>query len=101
MSVLLNKDSRVVTQGLGKTGQFHLQGCRDYGTQMVAGVRPGKGGLFGKIDRAVGFQEMTAMKGFNILVGTAQQSRIIQQNFRLVNALCLKIPDGVLPDGTG
>jgi succinyl-CoA synthetase alpha subunit len=44
MSVLLNKDSRVVTQGLGATGKFHLQGCREYGTQMVAGVRPGKGG---------------------------------------------------------
>jgi succinyl-CoA synthetase alpha subunit len=44
MSVLLNKDSRVVTQGLGGTGKFHLKGCRDYGTQMVAGVRPGKGG---------------------------------------------------------
>ena len=44
MSVLLNKDSRVVTQGMGGTGKFHLQGCRDYGTQMVAGVRPGKGG---------------------------------------------------------
>ena len=44
MSVLLNKDSRVVTQGLGATGKFHLKGCRDYGTQMVAGVRPGKGG---------------------------------------------------------
>ena len=44
MSVLLNKDSRVVTQGMGATGKFHLQGCREYGTQMVAGVRPGKGG---------------------------------------------------------
>lgn len=44
MSILLDNNSRVVTQGLGKTGQFHLQGCREYGTKMVAGVRPGKGG---------------------------------------------------------
>ncbi len=44
MSILLNADSKVVTQGLGATGKFHLKGCRDYGTQMVAGVRPGKGG---------------------------------------------------------
>ena len=44
MSVLLTKDSKVVTQGMGKTGIFHLKGCREYGTQMVAGVRPGKGG---------------------------------------------------------
>jgi succinyl-CoA synthetase beta subunit len=44
MSILLSKKSRVVTQGMGKTGLFHLKGCREYGTQMVAGVRPGKGG---------------------------------------------------------
>jgi len=44
MSVLLDAKSRVVTQGLGATGKFHLKGCRDYGTQMVAAVRPGKGG---------------------------------------------------------
>jgi succinyl-CoA synthetase alpha subunit len=44
MSVLLTKGSKVVTQGMGKTGIFHLKGCREYGTQMVAGVRPGKGG---------------------------------------------------------
>ena len=44
MSVLLNAESRVLTQGLGGTGKFHLKGCRDYGTKMVAAVRPGKGG---------------------------------------------------------
>lgn len=45
MSILVNKNTRVVTQGItGKTGQFHTQGCRDYGTQMVAGVTPGRGG---------------------------------------------------------
>jgi succinyl-CoA synthetase alpha subunit len=44
MSVLLSSKSRVVTQGLGGTGKFHHLGCREYGTQMVAAVRPGKGG---------------------------------------------------------
>lgn len=44
MSVLLNSKSRVLTQGLGGTGKFHLKGCRDYGTNMIAAVRPGKGG---------------------------------------------------------
>ena len=44
MSILVDKNTRVVTQGLGATGKFHLTGCRDYGTKMVAGVRPGKGG---------------------------------------------------------
>lgn len=45
MSVLVNKNTKVVTQGItGKTGQFHTRACKDYGTQMVAGVTPGKGG---------------------------------------------------------
>jgi succinyl-CoA synthetase alpha subunit len=45
MSVLVNKDTKVVTQGItGKTGMFHTRMCKEYGTQMVAGVTPGKGG---------------------------------------------------------
>jgi succinyl-CoA synthetase alpha subunit len=46
MSILVNKDSRIVVQGItGKTGLFHTRQCRDYGTQIVAGVTPGKGGI--------------------------------------------------------
>jgi len=45
VSILVNKNTKVVTQGItGSTGQFHTRACRDYGTQMVAGVTPGKGG---------------------------------------------------------
>ncbi len=45
MSVLVNKKSRVLTQGItGKSGSFHTKACREYGTNMVAGVGPGKGG---------------------------------------------------------
>ena len=45
MSILVNKQTKVVTQGItGATGQFHTRACRDYGSQMVAGVTPGKGG---------------------------------------------------------
>ncbi len=45
MSVLVGKNTKVVTQGItGKTGQFHTKACKEYGTQMVAGVTPGKGG---------------------------------------------------------
>jgi succinyl-CoA synthetase alpha subunit len=45
MSILINKNTKVITQGMtGKTGSFHTRGCRDYGTQMVAGVGPGKAG---------------------------------------------------------
>src|SRR6202165_5528870 len=45
MSILVNKNTRVLTQGTtGATGQFHTRACREYGTQMVGGVVPGKGG---------------------------------------------------------
>jgi succinyl-CoA synthetase alpha subunit len=45
VSILVDKNTRVVTQGItGATGQFHTRACKEYGTQMVAGVTPGKGG---------------------------------------------------------
>lgn len=45
MSILVNSQTRVVVQGItGKEGQFHAQQCIEYGTQVVAGVTPGKGG---------------------------------------------------------
>ena len=44
MSVLVGKGSRVLVQGMGKHGTFHAMGCRDYGTKVVGGVTPGKGG---------------------------------------------------------
>ncbi|HKD68158.1 MAG TPA: succinate--CoA ligase subunit alpha [Candidatus Binataceae bacterium] len=45
MSILVSKNTRVVTQGItGATGQLHTRACKEYGTQMVAGVVPGKGG---------------------------------------------------------
>src|SRR3546814_18943065 len=45
MSILVNKNTKVITQGMsGSTGSFHTQAALDYGTQMVAGVTPGKGG---------------------------------------------------------
>ncbi|WP_340024121.1 succinate--CoA ligase subunit alpha [Paenibacillus sp. FSL K6-1096] len=45
MSILVNKNTKVITQGItGATGLFHTKGALDYGTQMVGGVTPGKGG---------------------------------------------------------
>ncbi len=45
MSILVNKNTRVITQGItGATGLFHTKGGLEYGTQMVGGVTPGKGG---------------------------------------------------------
>ncbi|MEM7812289.1 MAG: succinate--CoA ligase subunit alpha [Planctomycetota bacterium] len=45
MSILVNGSTKVLTQGItGSAGLFHSQMCREYGTQMVGGVTPGKGG---------------------------------------------------------
>lgn len=45
MAIWVNDDTRLVVQGItGQEGEFHALGCRDYGTQVVAGVTPGKGG---------------------------------------------------------
>ena len=58
MSVLVGKSSRVLVQGMGKHGTFHALGCRDYGTKVVGGVTPGKGG--------------TKIEGFPIFDSVAQ-----------------------------
>ncbi len=47
MSILVNKNSRVIFQGItGKAGGFHASQCKAYGTNVVGGVTPGKGGEF-------------------------------------------------------
>lgn len=60
MSVLVGKKTRLLVQGMGKHGTFHAMGCRDYGTKVVGGVTPGKGGtkvegfpLFDTVEEAV------------------------------------------------
>jgi succinyl-CoA synthetase alpha subunit len=46
MSILVDQETRLVVQGLtGKEGTFHALACREYGTRVVAGVTPGKGGI--------------------------------------------------------
>jgi succinyl-CoA synthetase alpha subunit len=45
MSILINKETKVICQGItGSAGTFHTTGCAEYGTKMVGGVTPGKGG---------------------------------------------------------
>lgn len=45
MSILVDKNTRVICQGItGKAGEFHSKNCLEYGTKLVAGVTPGKGG---------------------------------------------------------
>ncbi|MCI0641821.1 MAG: succinate--CoA ligase subunit alpha [Gemmataceae bacterium] len=44
MSILVDKSTRLLVQGMGKAGTFHAIQCREYGTNVVGGVSPGKGG---------------------------------------------------------
>ena len=63
MSILVNKNTRVICQGINGSGggAFHTRGCLDYGTKMVGGTSPGKGGtkdanglpVFDTVDQAV------------------------------------------------
>jgi succinyl-CoA synthetase alpha subunit len=60
VSVLVGKDTRVLVQGMGKNGTYHATQCRDYGTKIVAGTTPGKGGttvegfpIFDSVEQAV------------------------------------------------
>jgi succinyl-CoA synthetase alpha subunit len=60
VSVLVGKGTRLLVQGMGKHGTFHAIGCRDYGTNVVGGVTPGKGGskvegfpIFNSVEEAV------------------------------------------------
>ncbi|HSG29953.1 MAG TPA: succinate--CoA ligase subunit alpha [Thermodesulfobacteriota bacterium] len=61
MSILINSDTRLIVQGItGSAGLFHATQCRDYGTNVVGGVTPGKGGtevegftVFDTVDEAV------------------------------------------------
>ncbi|MCH8475148.1 MAG: succinate--CoA ligase subunit alpha [Opitutales bacterium] len=71
MSILVNKDTRVMVQGLtGKAGSFHASQCLDYGTQVVAGVTPGRGGSTweNKVPVFDSVKEATQQTGANVSV---------------------------------
>jgi succinyl-CoA synthetase alpha subunit len=72
VSVLINKDSRVLVQGItGREGLFHASQMMDYGTQVVAGVTPGKGGdwvLDGKVPVFDTVERALAATGANCTV---------------------------------
>ncbi len=65
MSILVNKNTRVVVQGItGKEGSFHATQCKAYGTQVVAGVTPGKAG-----------QEVEGIPVFNTVLEAVQKTQ--------------------------
>lgn len=70
MSILVDKSTRVICQGLGKAGTFHAIQCREYGTQMVGGVVPGKGG--------------TSKEGFPLFNTVAEAVRVTGANASMI-----------------
>jgi len=71
MSVLVNKNTRLVVQGItGSAGSFHAKQCLEYGTNIVAGVTPGKGGeLFeGRIPVLNTVEDAVKQEGANVSV---------------------------------
>jgi succinyl-CoA synthetase alpha subunit len=66
MSILVNKKTQVITQGItGHYGKFHTQQCIEYGTKLVAGVTPGKGG-----------QEVLDLPVFDTVEAACKHSRV-------------------------
>ncbi len=64
MSILVNNDTRIVVQGMtGREGTFHTRQCVEYGSNVVAGVTPGKGG-----------QDMDGIPVFNTMTKAVQET---------------------------
>src|SRR5690625_1706485 len=73
MSILINKDTKVITQGItGSTGLFHTKGALDYGTKMVGGVTPGKGGTQVEIEQENG--QTVSLPVFNTVVEAVEKT---------------------------
>jgi succinyl-CoA synthetase alpha subunit len=70
MSILVDRDTRVLVQGFGKQGAFHAEQCEQYGTKIVGGVTPGKGG--------------TKQLGLPVFDTVAQAARELEPNASLV-----------------
>jgi succinyl-CoA synthetase alpha subunit len=100
MSILVNKDTRLICQGItGKVGQFHTKGCKEYGTQMVGGVTPGKGGetvegvpVFDTVSEAV---EQTGANATMIFVPPAFTADAILEAVDAGIKLVVAITEGV------
>jgi len=100
MSILVNKETRLICQGItGKVGQFHTKGCKEYGTHMVGGVTPGKGGetveglpVFDTVYEAV---EKTGANASMILVPPAFTADAILEAVDAGIKLVVAITEGV------
>ena len=100
MSVLIGKNTKLLIQGItGSQGVLHTRGCRDYGTKVVAGVTPGKGGqnfegvpIFNTVKEAV---KTTAANASMILVPPAFAADAIMEAADAEIPLIVAITEGV------
>ena len=100
MSVLVDKNTKLLVQGItGSQGMLHTQGCKDYGTNVVAGVTPGKGGqdfegvpIFNSVLEAV---EATEANASMILVPPAFAADAIMEAAAAEIPLIVAITEGV------
>lgn len=83
MSILIDRNSKVVVQGItGSEGQFHSEQMVEYGTNIVAGVTPGKGGIktlnniipvFNLVSEAVEQKKLTLLLSLYLLLSQQMQ----------------------------
>src|SRR6516162_6057367 len=99
MSILVDKNTRVLCQGMGKAGTFHAVQCREYGTQVVGGVVPGKGGtikegfhLFNTVAEAV---KKTGASATMIFVPPAGAADAIMEAADAGVAVIVAITEGI------
>ena len=99
MSVLVGRDTRLLVQGMGKHGTFHAIGCREYGTNVVGGVTPGKGGttvegfpIFDSVQEAV---RETGANVSAVFVPPAGAADAIMEAAEAGIALVVAITEGV------
>ena len=100
MTVLVNSETRVLVQGItGSQGQLHTRGCKDYGTNIVSGVTPGKGGqdfegvpIFNTVKKAV---EATGVNATMIFVPPPFAADAIIEAAAVKIPLIVAITEGV------
>jgi succinyl-CoA synthetase alpha subunit len=99
MSILVNKHTRLLVQGLGKQGKFHADQCRAYGTTIVGAVKPGKGGtqqegydLFNSVHEAV---RKTGANASMIFVPAAGAADAIMEAADAGIAVIVAITEGI------
>ena len=83
MSILVNKDTKLIVQGItGSQGLFHATQCREYGTNVVGGVTPGKGG--------------TEVEGFKVFDSVSDARAKTNANASLIFVPAAFAPDAIL-----